>query len=83
MPEPLHPESPDDLLGLAAQDELAERLIMHEYYDQAPTYTMKYLDQLTPGSINREVLAYTREYLQALKDFYSRTFKGMRWIQRP
>ncbi len=58
------------------QDELAERLIMHEYYQQAPTFTMKYVDQLTPESINPEVLAYTREYLQTLKDFYSRTFKG-------
>ncbi|MEA3479045.1 MAG: ABC transporter permease, partial [Bacteroidota bacterium] len=58
------------------QDELAERLILHEYYDQAPTFTMKYLDQLTPESINKEVLAYTREYLQTLKDFYSLTFKG-------
>ena len=58
------------------QDELAERLIMHQYYDQAPTFTMKYLDQLSPELINREVLAYTREYLQTLKDFYSLTFKG-------
>lgn len=58
------------------KDELAERLIMHEYYDQTPTFTMKYLDQLTPELINPQVLAYTREYLQTLKDFYSRTFKG-------
>jgi hypothetical protein len=57
-------------------DELAERVIMHEYFKQTPTFTMKYLDQLTPESINPEVLAYTREYLQTLKDFYTRTFKG-------
>jgi hypothetical protein len=58
------------------KDELAERLIMHEYYEPTPTYGMKYLDQLTPELINPEVLAYTGEYLQTLKDFYSRTFKG-------
>jgi hypothetical protein len=37
---------------------------------------MKYLDQLNPESLNKEVLDYTREYLQSLKDFYTQTFKG-------
>ena len=58
------------------KDELAERLIMHTYYNQTPTYTMKYLAQLTPEAFNKEVLDYTREYLQTLKDFYTQTFKG-------
>ena len=58
------------------KDELADRLIMHTYYNQTPTYTMKYLDQLTPEAFNKEVLDYTREYLQTLKDFYTQTFKG-------
>jgi hypothetical protein len=55
------------------KDELADRLIIHTYYAEAPTYTMKYLDQLTPDSFNKEVLDYTREYLETLKDFYVET----------
>jgi len=58
------------------RDELAERLIMHEYFDDTPTYTMKYVDQLTPETINQEVLAYTREYLDALNTFYRRLYKA-------
>jgi ABC-type multidrug transport system ATPase subunit len=57
-------------------DELAERLIMHEYYAETPTYSMKYVDQLNPETINGDILEYTREYLQTLKDFYARTFKA-------
>ena len=57
-------------------DEHRERLIMHEYLEVTPTFTMKYLDQLTPESINREILAYTEEYLNALKDFYLKTYKA-------
>jgi ABC-type multidrug transport system ATPase subunit len=57
-------------------DELKERLIMHEYFKETPTYTMKYVDQLTPGTVNKEILDYTREYLQALKDFYIKTFNA-------
>jgi ABC-type multidrug transport system ATPase subunit len=57
-------------------DELAERLIMHEYYKETPVYTMKYVDQLSPETINKEILVYTREYLETLKNFYSRTFKA-------
>ena len=37
---------------------------------------MKYLDHLNPEAFNKEVLDYTREYLQTLKDFYTQTFKG-------
>jgi len=48
---------------------------MQSYYGETPSYSMKYMDQLDPGSVNREVLEYTREYLQALKSFYSATFK--------
>jgi hypothetical protein len=57
-------------------DEHRERLIMHEYLDATPTFTMKYLDQLKPESINPEILAYTKEYLDALKDFYLKTYKA-------
>ncbi|MCK4879178.1 MAG: ABC transporter permease, partial [Bacteroidales bacterium] len=63
-------------LRIEIDDELNERLIMHEYFEDAPTYTMKYVDQLTTESINQEILSYTREYLQTLKDFYSKTFKA-------
>ena len=63
-------------LRIEIHDELSERLIMHEYFRDAPTFTMKYVDQLTTESINQDILAYTREYLQTLKDFYSKTFKA-------
>jgi hypothetical protein len=55
-------------------DEYRDRMIMAGYYE-VPTYTMKYLDNLYPGQIDQEVLDYTGEYLQALKEFYSGTFK--------
>lgn len=57
-------------------DEHSERLIMHDYLEVTPTFTMKYLDQLTPESINQEILTYTEEYLNALKDFYLKTYKA-------
>jgi len=57
-------------------DEHRERLIMHEYLEATPTYTMKFVDQLNPESINPEILAYTKEYLDALKDFYLKTYKA-------
>jgi len=57
-------------------DEHRERLIMHDYLEVTPTFTMKYLDQLTPESINREILAYTEDYFNALKDFYLKTYKA-------
>jgi len=57
-------------------DEHSERLIMHDYLEVTPTFTMKYLDQLTPESINREILAYTEDYFNALKDFYLKTYKA-------
>ncbi len=57
-------------------DEHSERMIMHDYLEVTPTFTMKYLDQLTPESINPEILAYTEKYLDALKDFYLRTYKA-------
>ncbi len=56
-------------------DEYNERLIMHEYLEATPTFTMKYLDQLRPESINQEILTYTEEYLNALKEFYLKTHK--------
>ncbi len=57
-------------------DEYKERLIMHEYLDATPTFTMKHLDQLRPESINPDILAYTKEYLDTLKDFYLKTYKA-------
>jgi ABC-type multidrug transport system ATPase subunit len=63
-------------LRIEIHDELTERLIMHDYLDDTPTFTMKYVDQLTPEAVNPEILAYTREYLQTLKEFYTKTFKA-------
>jgi len=62
-------------LQIEIHDEFAQRLIMHGYYEETPTFSMKYVDQLNPESINKEILAYTGEYLQSLKEFYSKTFK--------
>jgi ABC-type multidrug transport system ATPase subunit len=58
------------------RDEYAERMIMHEYFEETPVFTMKYVDKLSSETITREILAYTREYLQTLKNFYSQTFKA-------
>ncbi len=58
------------------RDEFNERMIMHGYYKATPTYSMKYVDNLTPEKINQEIIEYTREYLQTLKHFYSTTFKA-------
>jgi ABC-type multidrug transport system ATPase subunit len=58
------------------QDELSERLIMKEYFTGTPTFTMKYLDQLNIESINKDILAYTREYLETLNEFYKKAYKA-------
>ena len=63
-------------LQIEIHDEHSERLIMHDYLKETPTFTMKYIDQLTPELINQEILAYTREYLQTLKKFYQKIFNA-------
>ena len=62
-------------LRIEIRDEYKERMILHEYYDVAPTFSMKYVDKLHPETINKEILDYTDEYLDTLKSFYSVTFK--------
>jgi len=57
-------------------DEYKQRMIMHAYYDATPTYSMKYVDQLTADALNQDILNYTREYLQTLINFYKKTFKS-------
>jgi len=66
-----------NLLSLRTEimDEYQERMIMQAYYEDTPTYSMKYLEKLSPDLVDKEILDYTKEYLQALKDFYSATFK--------
>ena len=64
------------VLRTEIRDELKERLILHNYYEAAPTFSMKYADQLYPDQINQENLKYTREYLQTLQDFYKEIFKS-------
>ncbi|MCK5134826.1 MAG: ATP-binding cassette domain-containing protein [Bacteroidales bacterium] len=63
-------------LRIEIRDEYKERMILKEYYDPAPAFSMKFVDNLHPGQINEEILQYTKEYLQTLKDFYSGTFKS-------
>ncbi len=50
---------------------------MHEYYKDTPTFSMKYLDSCPRNRSIEEILDYTREYLETLKDFYSETFKQL------
>lgn len=63
-------------LQIEIRDELTERLIMHQYFDDAPTFSMKYVEQLRPESINKEILDYTREYLDTLNRFYKTLYKA-------
>jgi ABC-type multidrug transport system ATPase subunit/uncharacterized integral membrane protein len=58
------------------RDEFRERMIFHSYYENAPTFSMKYTGQLYPEQINQEILDYTREYLQTLQEFYRGVFKS-------
>ncbi|MFZ5940689.1 MAG: ATP-binding cassette domain-containing protein [Bacteroidota bacterium] len=51
------------------------RTILKTYYDPTELFRMKYVDQLYPDKITDEVLSYTASYLNALKDFYSETYK--------
>lgn len=64
-----------EALRIEISDEYKERMILHKYYDPAPTFSMKFMDNLHPEQINKEILQYTSEYLQTLKNFYSGTFK--------
>ena len=58
------------VLRTEIRDEYEERMILHSYYGDAPTFTMKYADQLFPDKVNPEVLGYTREYFMTLQEFY-------------
>jgi hypothetical protein len=77
-----HPDAAEKIsynlksLQIEIQDELSERLIMKDYLKGTPTFTMKYLDQLNTESINKDILAYTREYLETLNDFYKKAYKA-------
>ena len=63
------------LLRNEIRDEYEERMILHGYYEPAPTYFLKEVEDLYPGRADEQVLALTEEYLQALKDFYSETYR--------
>ncbi len=58
------------------QTELKERLILKNYHEGTPTFTMKYREQLLPDQVNQEIIAYTREYLETLQKFYRETFRN-------
>ena len=57
-------------------DEFRERMILRSYYEGTPTYSMKYVDRLTPDQVNQEILDYTREYLETLREFYRGMFRS-------
>ena len=62
-----------EVLRREIADEYRERMILASYLE-APTYFMKYRDNLYPEQLSAEILQYTREYLSELKQFYTRTF---------
>lgn len=57
------------------EKEYRDRLIFKSYYPETPAFSMKGSDQLHPGTINPEILEYTGEYLSALREFYSTTYR--------
>ena len=65
-----------EVLRKEIQTEFTERMILGSYHDATPEFSMKYRDQLYPGQINQEMIAYTREYLEALQEFYRETFRN-------
>ncbi|HER08035.1 MAG TPA: ABC transporter, partial [Bacteroides sp.] len=65
-----------ELLRNEIRDEYRDRMIMRAYYDATPTYLMKDVEDLRADRVCRELVAYAREYLQALKDFYTETYKA-------
>jgi len=56
--------------------EQQSREVFKTYYDDTQLFRMKYADELYPGKLNDEILSYTGSYLNALKDFYSETYKN-------
>jgi hypothetical protein len=76
------PESAEELayalkvLRNEIQKEFKERMVLKSYFEVTPGFSMKYRDQLYPGQINQEIIAYTREYLETLQDFYKETFRN-------
>jgi len=64
-----------DLLRNEIIKEQASREILSTYYDDTKLFRMKYIDELYPDKINDDILSYTASYLNALKEFYSDTYK--------
>lgn len=64
------------VLRTEIMDEYNERMILRSYYEETPTYSMKYAGQLYPDQINAEILGYTREYLLTLQEFYRETLRS-------
>ena len=63
------------VLRTEIRDEFRERMILHSYLEETPTFSMKYTDQLYPEQINQEIIDYTRKYLDSLQNFYMRIRK--------
>jgi len=64
-----------DLLRNEIIKEQEARSILSTYYDKTELFRMKDIDKLYPEKINDEVLSYTTSYLNALRNFYSETYK--------
>jgi len=63
------------VLRTELEDEHNERMILHDFYEVTPTFSMKYREQLYLGQIDDKILSYTREYLDTLQSFYKETFR--------
>ncbi|MFO7668829.1 MAG: ATP-binding cassette domain-containing protein [Bacteroidales bacterium] len=67
-----------EVLRNEIRNEFRERMILKSYHEATPGYSMKFSEQLYPGQITQEVILYTREYLEALQEFYKETFRNAR-----
>ena len=68
------------------QKEYNDRLVFATYAEEIPTWKMKYISDLVPGTLNDSLLNHTMEYIQALSaaytDVYRRAFRESNEIKQ-
>jgi hypothetical protein len=76
-----NPEDPEQLEHYLAfvrnelEKEHYDRMVLHEYSPEIPTYKMKGLERLTLKNLNDSLIDYTNEYLKALTDAYKEQYR--------
>jgi len=58
------------------EEEIKDRKIFNEYGGNISIGSMKYIDDLYTGKVNKEILDYTQAYLSALNEAYSETYRN-------